>query len=1121
MTTTDFEHHLDDHPSPGIPPRHTPPEGVAMVRTVFHADLSDAHPGEDYWIHAGGKRYPLVAHTADTLAELRRIAPHMEAMPDARLTHYTGEAVELPRDFVVRVHIKHTLRTFPGAQGKDGVHHVAMHIPGRLAARLPDGSPDFGSVAHHPIDWISTAKALIFHHADLINNNPETSNIIYDYMDNNSVISSEFETLAERMRQMGPPAEARGWALLVPYTPPKNQETKQDGTTTYYFHQPQDAIQTAAGGVTTLMMMATKNDNRLKGKKWTLQEGTSVTSAPGSSNPDARVLLASVSTAAGAAGWKASLQNSQSVYGLQTIISIKDASRMQLQVTLNNTFIRYLGAYVRFFDAEGKAISVPHWSPDEAPLTTTIIKEVMGPDVQYDDMRFLGYVGPVNNILAIPIVSDPGVLQVTITFPANAVSASIYGSGLGTGSDAWPKSPIVGGVLTGLLNLGVPAFMLAFAVAAQSYKPLYDIVDELSSNKKFVGAVLSGGALFFGANFGVAASHKQMDWKSFATLAKLLFDPAATKAMLWIEASMAGEEAAEQIPFAGWIMIAVNIATGLAQMAETIIEVAISPWNIENRIATSITTAITIKPDPRHHAFPQAPAGSTPSYTVKMIYKDQKRPTVSTAYSVPATTPATLAASFPNNTLGGQVKFEVSYYIDQWLAAKATTGWMENDEVTVSDLTLILIQFPIPLTEKSIYRHTAILTYQNGAYAWMPSSTAPTATVANRNTSSSGNAISDWTALTLSQKLGMIGFGWKAAGMGIASCVSGETGQLYAIQNIDIPGTAMKDVKFSNCGFDGQSELIDDPFPPKFLMVDGQWKLDDKGQPVPDPADAALGNYYIDPRQATVDLTQGGGFHLRSAGLDQSGPFPTGATGQLSHGRFPYFPDSFALHPSGHMIGVSSLYKKIMIARLDLQGAADTDIPVAQSYAGEAFTTDRLGLLFSPAAVTCAYDGTILVLEDTKSSQGGSTTVVSRVQAFDLFGNPVNRFFDDRNQPSPFLHLDGAATKTYLDVAAVGDEKMTYIYVLYYEGDGAAASDYHLAIYQYGVARPARNPLVTTDSFAAAKIAVDMWHTVYALNYQMTTDANGQPAGPSGGPAAGPAGRTAPSVSEWLPPVQS
>jgi hypothetical protein len=160
--------------------------------------------------------------------------------------------------------------------------------------------------------------------------------------------------------------------------------------------------------------------------------------------------------------------------------------------------------------------------------------------------------------------------------------------------------------------------------------------------------------------------------------------------------------------------------------------------------------------------------------------------------------------------------------------------------------------------------------------------------------------------------------------------------------------------------------------------------------------------------------------------------------------------------------------------------------------------------------VACAYDGTILVLEDAKYSTGTEDVTVSRIQAFDLLGNPVNRF-----KGSPFLQIAEEKGITYLDLAVVGDEKKTYMYALYYRGNGASPSDYHVTIYQYATdGTELKNPLVTTDKVAAAKLTVDMWHTMYTLNFEM------MPAGPQGGPGVGPAGRTIPSVSEWVPPVE-
>ncbi|AHF00151.1 hypothetical protein [Thioalkalivibrio paradoxus] len=1086
------------------------------VPTVFHADLSDAHPGEEYWLHAVGTRHALVPHTARSLARLREQAPQLA---HRQLTHYTERPVELPAGTVVRVHLKHTLKSFPDARAVHGVSHVAIHCPPppeRLAALVANGG-----AMHQTIDYVSTAKSLVFHHADLINKDPETTRIIHDYMDNNVQISGQFNDLAAQMRRMGPPTENSGWARLVPFTP-DNPDAGYHGDKTYYFAQPTPASMDAAGAVMTSMMKATKNDPRLKVRKdprtgqwqgkWTQQTGQSVDIATAS---ESLQLAADIRALAGD-DWNATLQNSRVVHGMKTAMEVLDRDKRKVKLTLTNEYIRYLGAYIRFYDADGNAMKVPDWNAD-AGIITEVINEAL--DIQYDDLRFIGYIGPVNNVMAIPIVADPGKLEVTLTFPPDAVSASIYGSGLGTGADHWPKTPIVGGVMTGIFNLGVPAFMLAAATAAQSYKPLYDIVDELSGNKKFVAAVVGGGVAFFGAQFGVSAAHKEMNWHAFSTLAQLLFNKAATKALLWVEAEMATEEAADEIPYAGWIMIAINIATGIAQMAETIVEVATSPWNIENRISTAITTQVTLHPDPRHGTWPQGPAGSSASYTVKMIYKDQARPARLVQHDLPAGfSDATLAASFPNNTLGGQVKFEADFYLDRWLAGKATTGWLENDESDVAQVTMYLVQYPIPLTEKSIYRHSALLTFREGRYQWQPTAEAPTATIASRNTSSTGNAISEWYGLTLSQRQGMIGFAWKAAGMGIDSCVSGQGGQLNAFQNIAIPGMSVPAAKFPQCGFEGPTQLVYDPYPPKFEMKDGQWVLGPDGKPCPDPNDVALGAYYIDPRKSDVSLDKDGGYHLRRVVLDTGTPFDTGAK-LPSHGRFPFFPTSFALHPAGYVIAVTSHNRinKLQIAPLSIDGAADDALPVARTYAGEALETDRAGLLFRPVAVTCSYDGTILVLEDTRA-EGQGSHVVARIQAFDLHGDPVNRFVDADGHPTPFLPLFQSGEHSYLDIAAVGNEKQTYIYVLYYTGDGAAATDYSMAVYQYGTEAPKVNPLVTTPDIPAAKLVVDLWHTVYTLNFDMTTDGSGHHAGP-GNASTGPAGRTVPSVSEWIPPL--
>lgn len=1088
------------------------------INIIYHADLSDALEGETYWLHAMGKRHKLNPHTEETLARLRADAPHLCDMQNVQSTHFTHEPITLPADRVVRVHLKHTMNTLGKPDGHHGVSHAAIHSPHCLQ-RIQGASQD---TYHASIDYVTTAKCLAFHHPDLINVDPQTTAQINKHMNDNQAISSEFDNLGAIFRQMGPATETSGWARLVAFAPDNGD--KYDGSKTYYFHQPTEDSMTSAGPALTMLMKATKNDPSLEVKhnpqtnewqgKWTQQSGQSVATEQ---SPEPLTELATLA-ATPSDNWTASLTNTNTVAGLDIKMEIIDASKKQLKVTFSNTFIRYLGAYIRFIDACGNPINTPDWKVDG--LITEIINDVINP--QYDDLRFMGLIGPVNNVMAIPIVSDPGVLEVIIEMPDKAVSATLWGSGLGTGGNPYPKTPLVGGVLTGVVNLGVPAFMLAFGAAAQSYKPLYDIIQKLSANKAFVAGVIAVGVTYFGANFGIAAANKKMDWKSFSTLAKLLFDKSATEALLWIEADLAAEEAAEEIPFAGWIILALNIATGIAQMAETIVEVATSPWNIPNSISSTITTTTTLHPDPRHKAWPQAPAGTKTSYTTKLMYKKSSRPTRVQTIDVPDDeTALTLTNKFENNTLGGEIKLEVNYYFDNWLAGKATTGWLENDEDNAAEIMLYLVQYPIPLSEKSVYKHTAILDYEGGAYAWRLSATAPTTTVTSRNTSASGNAISQWYGMSLSQKFAKIGWAWRAAGTGLVSSISGQGGQLAVMNSMDIPGRPMDDAKFPTAGFSQQTQLMYDPYPPKFQMneANNNWVIGADGNPVPDPTAVQLGEYYIDPRKADADLEQDGGYHLRKVDLSSDAPFDL-SDNQLSYGRFPYFPTAFVLHPAGYALAVTNVNQinKLQIVPLVLEGAADDQVPMAATYAGEALNDTRHGLLFHPVAVSCSYDGTIIVLEDTKSSSGKSANVVARLQAFDLNGNPVSRFMDSSGDPSPFLILSDADNLTYLDVCAVGNEKMTYMYVLYYKDDGANASDYQMAIYQYGSQAPATNPLVSTPSVAAAKLAVDMWHTMYTLNYAMTTDSSGNPAGPQTG-STGPAGRTVPSISEWLPPI--
>ena len=75
--------------------------------------------------------------------------------------------------------------------------------------------------------------------------------------------------------------------------------------------------------------------------------------------------------------------------------------------------------------------------------------------------------------------------------------------------------------------------------------------------------------------------------------------------------------------------------------------------------------------------------------------------------------------------------------------------------------------------------------------------------------------------------------------------------------------------------------------------------------------------------------------------LDKSTPFDMSKV-QPSFGRFAYFPDSVAMHPSGLVIGVSAKFQKLQIVTLNKNGAADVDVPLGQIGAGPAIDPARV-----------------------------------------------------------------------------------------------------------------------------------------------------------------------------------
>jgi len=210
-----------------------------------------------------------------------------------------------------------------------------------------------------------------------------------------------------------------------------------------------------------------------------------------------------------------------------------------------------------------------------------------------------------------------------------------------------------------------------------------------------------------------------------------------------------------------------------------------------------------------------------------------------------------------------------------------------------------------------------------------------------------------------------------------------------------------------------------------------------------------------------------------------------------SYGRFPIAMDRYLYHPQGYVFGLRYDGHKLFKLPVGQTPVPDAQAPIATQAAGQG---SRYGLLFGPVGLACALDGRLLVLE----------SVNQRIQAFDVYGKPVAYFTNPSYDPSnpdssptiPTLKLVARKQSYYLDLAV---EAAGYIYVLSYTGEGDSVTEYQVDLYQ-----PDGTFLVTTPNVPAANLTVDLFRSLYTLNWEIVLDGTGRPQ---------------PSITQWLPPA--
>jgi hypothetical protein len=578
-------------------------------RTIF---FNFAHLGSaetTHYLYAGGRKHLLtaVADKPHVLQQARAANEFLRSVPDDRITHHV-ESVEFTTEAVTLAYLTSNESPESGTWQmtsmfinipSPSVSHAYLHARGRVpAGELPLSSKRkaYGVRAaaseqdlrdeHALVDCLSHAQALVGLHPDILSIEPRSAAVVHgSYLG----VDENTEALGEFLQTLGPAvpqgtvsaAGKNPWAVLVPLVDisksPAVPYKKSDGRLNQY--QPDwtpDVDGYAASAITGVQPLV-RNDESLgvdftgitqsnpmlpaqaRGKLWGRHDGaTSVQHAAltASSNPPVFTF-----TRQGA-------ETGLKVWDPTGLTTLGDG---RVQVTLDgvqNWFLRFLGMWIQFIDANGNVIATSKLPGD---TLSTVDRQPSGLDK--DDALFVGVLPPPATLWGIPV--SAGKFVPVVKIPSDAHTMRIFYGGLG-GSGSTPDDPAgiigVGVGMTVAVNYGIVGLFMAGGVST------YDV---------FFKGLINVGLQFLAAEIvqligAVILDRGTFDLKTVLLNAMRMFfqggaTPKIGELLGLVAAAMAGANIIDSVPVAGQIARAFAGVVGAVQLAETSIEVAISP----------------------------------------------------------------------------------------------------------------------------------------------------------------------------------------------------------------------------------------------------------------------------------------------------------------------------------------------------------------------------------------------------------------------------------------------------------------------------------------------------------------------------------------------------------------
>lgn len=1032
----------DDAPGPSSPtPTPTPPPGgqPREFRTL-HFDFSFANLRDIRLVavNSPSNGAAIVAHTAASRTRARQVDPALAGVPDQRLTHYI-EDVDLPADALQLL----MARGVDADSGDPALAALYIHVPAASTASSGSGSPPRTiedlviNVKGFVTPW-DTAVALVFHSPDIMNLGIDQGGAILAMINSLPCTAGDSSCTAVPFLATLVSIIATNWPA------------------------------TTSGGWATLVQVT-------DGSGKPVVEGNGAPAYSYELDPTVAQTIASVasqirpfifndvrfqgtnwhptegitvnagtapgSTADPSFSVTAEQPPGTHVHGVKFVkADVVDAANRTVQLQFRNDYLRYLSTYVQFANEAG---DLPVQDPSHRDTSRA---------------KFLSWVNSNYTVLGIPLFgSDVPLSSVQFDVPTEASIAKVYFGSLGVGGDAFCPEAIDGSILTLVFNIGIPSVLLVAGVAMSPalFKELgqvsASVVEFMQAQLPYILA--TAGADVANGIFGTANSKSAVAVLSELGTAviRAFFAEADGAAYLLaglLEIEITQEAVTSCLGPVGVALRLISFVADTLTIAQSVMEVLANPALFTNQLSLTMTTTVTINHDPDDFQFP----ATARNYEVTLTYDSVSKVAHKQTGTIEPGRSEPIVVTFDDVPSGGMVTVDVylttgsGCIVGRSTDANGNPGPYGPVPGTQAEINLTIKELLIPLTDDTQYLHDVKLEYQNGARVWVQTA-APTATLANLM-EGDDDALNDVTGITLSQRTGVAGYSYLAGGQGVAFCEQSASGIMHMVQNVFLgqgPDSALKQLP---CGFQQTAGIV----------------FDKLGSPTGER------NFFLQPSES--------GFLLQSVTLEDGRPFDV--ANPLTWGVFSAALDSLAVVPTGYVVGVDRQNHKMQILELPKTPSDPSTAPQAVPFSvSKMGPGTRVGLLMAPVAVT-VFDAAVLILE------AGNR----RIQAVDVSGNPVLRF---QNGTTNIIELDQSAGVVYLDL---GVEGLGYLYVLSYVNDGAVAADYRLDVYD-----PQGNPLSRTTGVAAARMAVDTFRNVYALNYETI----------AGSP------RVEPSLSQWNP----